>query len=262
MSIIIKETKNEVRLYLLGQLKDEDEERVELRLLTDPAFGADFDTVVDEITDEYVGNELRGEERKRVEQYFLRSADRQNKVRFARELFRQAAVERGSQVVNVPVPAEPGWWDRASQFWNRQALSLRFASIFATLVIMAGVAMLVLPTRNPTTPTYASIALKVSSSDRSVGSEIPTVKPQPADAGIRIDIALPDGSPQANSYRVNLSGEQVSRDLPVAEQKDRSVVVIVPTAELPPGSYTIQLFAVQSDGTEQRIRGSAVFNVE
>lgn len=257
VSIIIKETKNEVRLYLLGQLKVEDEERLELRLLTDPAFGADFDTLVDEITDEYVGNELPGEERKRVEQYFLRSAERQNKVRFARELFRQAAVERGGGVVNAPVPPEPGWWDRASEFWNRQALSLRFASIFATLIIMAGIAMLVLPTRNPTSPSYASIALKISSSDRSAGAEIPSVKPQPGDAGIRIEIALPDGSPPANSYRVNLQSEQVSRDLPVAEQNDHAVVVIVPTAELPPGSYTIQLFA-----DEQRIRGSAVFNVE
>lgn len=261
MSIIIKETKNELRLYLLGQLREEDEERLELRLLTDPAFGVDFDMVVDEITDEYVGNELRGEERKRVEQYFLTSAERQNKVRFARELFRQAAVERDDSVLNVPV-VEPSWWDRASEFWNRQALSLRFASIFATLVIMAGVAMLVLPTRNPTAPSYASIALKVSTSDRSAGSEIPTVKPQPGDAGIRIEIALPDGSPRANTYRVNLQGEQMSRDLAVAEQNDRSVVVIVPTAEVPPGSYTIQLFAVQADGTEQRIRGSAVFNVE
>ena len=262
MSIIIKETKNEVRLYLLGQLKEEDEERLELRLLTDPAFGEDFDTVVDEITDQYVGNELRGEERKRVEQYFLRSAERQNKVRFASELFRQAAVERGSTVVNVPVPPEPGWWERASQFWNRQALSLRFASIFATLVIMAGVAMLVVPTRNPTSPSYASIALKSSSSDRSVGTEIPTVKPQPGDAGIRIDIALPDGSPRVDSYRVNLRGEQASRDLPVAEQNDRTVVVVVPTDEVPRGSYVIQLFAVQANGTEQRIPGSYFFNVE
>lgn len=262
MSIIIKETKNEVRLYLLGHLKDEDEERLELRLLTDPAFVADFDTVVDEITDEYVGNELRGEERKRVEQYFLRSAERQEKARFARELFRHAAVERGSSVVNVPVPPDPGWWDRASEFWNRQALSLRFASIFATLVIMAGIAMLVVPTRNPTSESYASIALKSSSSVRSVGSEIPSVKPQPGDAGIRIEMTLPDGSPRADSYRVNLQGEQGSRDLPVAEQNDRSVVVIVPTAELPSGSYVIHLSAVNADGTEQRIGGSYVFNVE
>ncbi len=56
VSIIITEEKNEVRLYLLGQMGEAEEERVELRLLTDPSFGEDFDTVVDEITDKYVGD--------------------------------------------------------------------------------------------------------------------------------------------------------------------------------------------------------------
>ena len=247
MSIIIKEEKNEVTLYLLGQLRDEDEERLELRLLTDPAFGEDFDTVVDEITDKYVGDEFQGEERKRVEQYFLRSAERQNKVRFACELLRQAAV-----------PAEPGWWERASLVWNRQALSLRFATIFATLVIMVGVAMLLIPPRNPTSPAYASIVLKISTAERSAAPEVPTVKPQPGAAGIRIELTLPDQVPPAKSYRVNLTGEQGSRDVPVAEQNARSVVVIVPTGEIPPGSYAIILFRM----TDDRVPGSYFFNVE
>ena len=69
-SNIINEDKNEVRRYLLGQLGEADEERIELRLLTDPAFGEEFDTIVDEIADQYAGNEFRGEERERVEQYF------------------------------------------------------------------------------------------------------------------------------------------------------------------------------------------------
>ncbi len=262
MAIIIKEEKTEVRNYLLGQLNETDEERLELRLLTDPAFGEDFDTVVDEITYQYVGDEFQGEERTRVEQYFLRSAERQNKVRFARELVRQAEVERGSSVVNAPVLPDPGWWERASLFWNRQALSVRFATIFATLIILVGLAMLVLPTRNPTSPAYASIALKTSNSDRSDGPEVTSVKPQPGVAGLRIELILPEENTAAKSYRVNLSSEQVSRDVPVTEQSGRSVVVVVPTAEVPPGSYTIRLFAVNANGTEQRIRGSYYFDVE
>ena len=235
---------------------------MELRLLTDPAFGEDFDGVVDEITDQYAANDLPGEERKRVEQHFLQSEDRQRKARFASELLRHAVVERGSTVVKVPVTAEGGWWERASLFWNRQALSLRFASIFATLVILAGIAMLVMPTRNSTSPAYASIALQASNSNRSAGAEIPSIKPQPIDTGFRIELFLPNGSEQANNYRVNLSNEQGSRDLPVAEQNAGSVVVILPRADLPPGSYVIQLFAVNADGTEKRIPGSYFFNIE
>jgi len=259
VSIIIKEEKNEVRLYLLGQLKEKAEARLELRLLTDPGFGDAFDTVVDEITDQYVGNELQGDDRKRVEQYFLRSPERQNKVRFACELLRQAAVERSSKTVNIPVPPQPGLWARASLFWNRQALSLRFATTFASLIILVGIVMLAIP-RNPSSPAYASLPLKISSSDRSVGPASPSVKLQ-GTAGIRIELTVPDEAPAARSYRVNLKGEQVSRDLPVAEQNARSVVVVVPTAELPPGSYAIRLFAVNADTSEERIPGSYVFNV-
>ncbi len=230
--------------------------------MTDPAFGEDFDALVDEITDQYAANELPGEERKRVEQYFLQSEERRRKARFASELLRHAAVERGSTIVNVPLPAEGGWWERASLFWNRQALSLRFASIFATLVILAGIAMLVIPTRNSTSPAYASIALQASNSNRSVGAEIPTIKPQPTDTGFRIELFLPDGTAPANNYRVNLTSEQGSRDVPLAEQNAGSVVVILPRADLPAGSYTIQLFAINADGTEQRIRGSYQFTIE
>ena len=64
--------KNKVKDYLLGRADEADAEQLELRLLTDPAFGEEFDTIVDELTDEYVGNELQEPERKRVEQYFLR----------------------------------------------------------------------------------------------------------------------------------------------------------------------------------------------
>ena len=50
-----------------------------MQLLSDPAFGEEFDTIVDEITDEYLKNELPDDERERVEKHFLRTAERQNK---------------------------------------------------------------------------------------------------------------------------------------------------------------------------------------
>jgi methionine-rich copper-binding protein CopC len=235
---------------------------LELRLLADPAFGEGFDAVVDEIADQYAGDELTGEERSRVERYFLQSEERQQKVRFASELQRHAAAERGSMVVNAPVPVESGWWERASLFWNKQALSLRFATIFATVIILVGVAMLVIPTRDSTSRAYASIALTISNSSRSAGAEVPSLKLQPGDAGIRVELKVPDGAPQGDSYRVNLTSEQGSRDLPVADQNGRSIVVMVPRSDIPPGSYTIQMFAVNVDGTEQRVPGSYFFTVE
>ena len=263
VSNIIKDEKNEVRRYLLGQLGEGDEERLELRLLTDPSFGEDFDTIVDEIIDQYVGNELQVDERERVEQHFLRATERQNKVKFACELLHRASIERGGEAAEItPVrEQDPGLLERALSLWDKQPSSLRLATIFATVVILAGVVLL-LRSGNPPSQNYVAINLKISSSDRSVGSETP-VKLQPGSPGIMIELTLPDEIPQAKSYRIELLNDQGSpRDLPIAEQNARSVVVVVPAADVPRGSYIIHLYAVSADGAEQRIRGSYFFDVE
>lgn len=90
-SVTIIEEKNRLRKYLLGQLPEEDEEQLELRLLTDAAYAEEFDIVVDELTDRYVANEFQGEEREQVELYFLKSDDRRDKLKFASALQRARA---------------------------------------------------------------------------------------------------------------------------------------------------------------------------
>ena len=67
---------------------------MEVRLLTEPSFVEEFDTVVDEITDEYVRGEIKGDERKRLEQYFLRARERQVKAKFASALIDHASATR------------------------------------------------------------------------------------------------------------------------------------------------------------------------
>ncbi len=82
-STIVQNEKNELRQYLLGQLQEADEERLELRLLMDAAYAEEFDIIVDEITDQYLAGEFQGEELDGVERYFLRATDRRNKLNFA-----------------------------------------------------------------------------------------------------------------------------------------------------------------------------------
>src|SRR5205085_5770218 len=86
--------KNDVRRYLLGQLAEADEELLELQLLTDPAFGQEFDAIVDEITDQYVNGEFEGEECERVQQYFLKSPERRAKAQFAAALIDRAGAQQ------------------------------------------------------------------------------------------------------------------------------------------------------------------------
>ena len=176
-SNIINEVKNEVRRYLLGQLGEADEERIELQLLTDPAFGEEFDTVVDEITDQYAGNEFHGKERERVEQYFLRSAERQQKVQFSQELLERAATGRNGHRRDV-IHAEPGFIERFLAFWKGQSFALRTASALAIVVVVA--VLVYIPTRRDPSPgTLASINLTINASDRASGSQTESVKLEP-----------------------------------------------------------------------------------
>ena len=252
VSIIINEDKNDLRRYLLGQLGEADEERLELRLLTDEGFVEEFDTVVDEITDQYVGNELGTEERKRVEQYFLTSKERQQKVQFADELMQRAAAERG---VQNPAPA-PGFFERLRAFWTNQPVFFRTATTMATIVIAVGLVFVLYPRQNPS-GTYTAVDLQMSAGDRSTGSEVKPVRLDSA-AGIRIALALPEQWRGAKSYRVELQDEKERlRDLPIAERTPQSLVVTIPANEITQGGYIIRLYA---DG--QRVRGSYHFNVE
>ena len=100
--LIINQTeKTELRDYLLGRLKDDEEEKVEIRLLSDPVYGEDFDGVVDEITDQYVAGEIKGEERERVEKYFLKSERRREKLKYAVAL----------NTYQLKQPRRRKWWE-------------------------------------------------------------------------------------------------------------------------------------------------------
>ena len=254
-AIIITEDKNNIRRYLLGQLEEAEEERLELRLLTDPSFGEEFDTVVDEIADQYAGNELEGEERDRVEQYFLRSAERQQKVHFSRELLERAATERGGR--RAATAAEPSFAERIQAFWRNQSFALRTATAFAAIVVVVGLGYLA-SQRDTSSGTLASITLAMNTSDRASGAEVKTVKLEPGNRGVRIELTLPDQSQPAQNYRVELIDEQQrTRNLSVKERTDKSLIVEIPASEIPRGTYLIHLYA-----DEKRIRGSYSFNVQ
>src|SRR5258706_3986970 len=80
-----------IKEYLLGRLNQDDEEQVELRLLSDPDFAEEYDMVVDAITDDYIAGKFAGEELEQVEQHFLKSNARRNKLRFMLALKNQNA---------------------------------------------------------------------------------------------------------------------------------------------------------------------------
>lgn len=250
---------------MLGQLPEKDEERVELRLLSDPAFTEEFDIVVDEMAALYVSDLFKGEEKKRVEEHFLKSPDRQNKVQFMSEFLRQIANERPQDSVNEPpavVAPKPGLMDRLRVAWRNPSPALRTAAALPILVILVGLVWWFLPGKG-SKPGYASVELVMTTAERSSGTPVEKVHLDSGTGELRIKLQLPDQTPDVMSYRVKLRGGKAGEmPLPVLARDAHSLTVAAPADQLSRGSYAIELTAVSANGVETPLRGAYLFAVE
>lgn len=229
-----------------------DEERFELRLLSDPAFGEEFDTVVDEITDQYLNNELPEDERQRVQQYFLSTPERQNKLAFATELLSRAESGRGREVTEQD--ARPGFFEKIAAFWRRQSFA-QVAMATAAVIIVVGVIYVLTRSNNQN---YLALNLTISTAERAEGAAAQRVKLAP-DTGLRITLTIPESARNAKGYVARLAG---ASDLQIEQRTQETITIIIPAGSLTPGAYAIQLSKVKSDDTKERIPGTYYFAVE
>lgn len=248
---ISKDQENEIRRYLFGQLPEADEERLEIRLLSEPSFVEEFDTVVDEVTDQYVHDELQGSERKGFEESYLRTAQGRQKLRFTSELLERAANR------DVPVPViQPGFFDRVRAFWQVQ--SLRLAATAAALAMIAGGYYLTLrPAMN-----YATLALSISTANRGEGPAPQKVKLESGVPGVEVNLAIPEQAKGAKEYSLTLvGGDGTLHDLQIEKRDDQTLTVKIPASSLSRGQYAIQISRLDA-GTVTRVPGNYYFNIE
>lgn len=249
---INKDQENEIRRYLFGQMAEADEESLELRLLTEPAFVEEFDTVVDEVTDQYVREELTDGERRGVEESYLSTPEGRQKVRFTSELLERAAAERGA----AAEVGAPGFFDRVRAFWQVQ--SLRVAAITAAVVIIAaGVYLISFPSKD-----YAMLSLAISSAKRGEGPAPSKVKIESGVPGVEVTLAIPEQAKGASDYRATLVGDGPEQALDIDKRDEQTLTIKIPASLLNRGQYAINLSRINPDGSETRIPGSYYFNVE
>jgi anti-sigma factor RsiW len=72
--------------YLLGDLSEQELTAVEDRAFSDRSYLEEIQSVESDLIDEYVRGELSDSERQLFETRFLTSAERRNKIEFARAL--------------------------------------------------------------------------------------------------------------------------------------------------------------------------------
>jgi hypothetical protein len=240
-AIIVKSDKNEVRDYLLGRLPEADQEQFEIRLLSDAKFAEEFDIVVDEITDEYLQNDLARDDRERVKKYFLSSIERQKKLEFAAELLRRAESRRVTS---------PGFLEQVTAFW-RQPSFARFALAAVAVVVVVGIIYVLKRTDNAS---YLALSLALSTAERAEGPAAQQVK-LPPNTDLKITLTIPESARGAKEYSAKLAG---GSDLKIEQQTPETVTVTISAGSITPGTYAIQLFK----DTKERIPGSYYFAVE
>jgi hypothetical protein len=259
---------SEVRSYLLGTLSEEEQRRFEERLLTEDDSLEELIVSEEDLIDDYVNDDLPADARLRFEQHFLCTPARQEMLRFAVALggyTSQASdpvANKSRYTQTAVVPASPSWSARFKSFWSGQSVAFRFAAAAAVVVIVAVTTLLIIPGMF-TPKTFATATLSLSSGDRGEGPAITRVKlAQEVDA-LRLFLKLPASSVSAQGYRVELLDEKlVTRTLEIAGKDGQSLVVEIPARDLRRGEYALLLYAINSDGSEQRINGSYLLTVE
>lgn len=240
-----------VRHYLLGRATDDEQQKVEERLLTDDDFFDELEITKDELVEDYLAKQLTQQEREWFEQNFLASPEGKKRQAFSSALNRYV-------LNHEQLKKTPGWGERLGAFWNNQPALLRVAAALAVVVIVAGIVWV---SRTPAPRSFATLTLPNTTITRSSGAEVPRIKL--TDDALRIKLMFPSPAAPGARYRVELLNDKGETKTPAVEGQDpQSVSVVIPAAQLNPGQYAITLSIINSDGSVQRISGGYHFIVE
>lgn len=211
--------------------------------------------------DEYVRGEIKGDERARLEQYFLKARERQVKAKFASALFDYASATRGDRKAAVAVQA-PTLIARLLAFFSSQSLAFKFAATAVAVVMAVGIVYVAY--QDWSTPqNLASIELTIGTSDRAEGPQRKFLRLAPENDGARIVLNLPQEAAQYRDYQVELvTRDGVKTSLEVTQHDSRTVTAIAGASLLKRGSYAVHLTGVKADGTHERVPGTYLFAVE
>lgn len=263
--------------YLLGELPDDEAERLDEQSVVDEDFAARLRLVEDDLVDSYASGRLNSERRKRFESYYLASPRRREKTSFARQL--QAAVD-GDLVQRHPTaagsgrPAAPwGPWAAAAAVvlclgsgWlfvqdtrlraaltdterrladaDRQTTALTTELAVQQRAAAAAQASLAQP---PDTQSVTAIALVLLPQTRGVGPvPIVAIGADSRMVPIALAIETPQRAPFEAALRDPATNAIVWRSAPIAAVRAQPaplVTVAIPAGHLKAQHYAIDLFA-------------------
>jgi hypothetical protein len=257
-------TDERIIAYLLEELPEEDMERFEDECFAQESWPTDMINGVEEdLIDAYLRDELTPERRQRFERNYLPPEARQERTIMVAALLRHIDdYNAATKAAVTPPPTELTWAERFRAFWNSPTRAILSATSIAMVAVVAATLWFSV-FRTPSPRTFATLSLTISNINRAEGAQAAKVKLPPDADALKISLTLPQQSPPAARYRVELENDNgETKPVEVAGKDDQSVLVEIPAAQLARGQYVLKLFAIKTDNSEQRISGSYLFIVE
>jgi hypothetical protein len=112
-----------LKKYLLGELDNEQQMELEMRLLTDAEYFDELLLVEDELTDDFVFGVLPDDENERIQNHFLAVPERREKLKITRTI-----EQYFSESATGGPTADTKWEDRLSE---AQAVRQRFGALIS-----------------------------------------------------------------------------------------------------------------------------------
>ena len=126
-----------MRSYLLGELSDEEQTRLEERCFGDERLSLRLRAVRDDLIDAYVRDELPRRERDRFERHFMASPPRRERVEVARALIESLDRAEVPAWARPGVPTPGAWWRSLLDFGMTHRRALATAAVL--VAVAAGV---------------------------------------------------------------------------------------------------------------------------
>jgi len=247
-------TDERMTAYLLQELTEEEAERFEEQCFALDEWPTELESAEQELIDAYLQDELGKDRRLRFEKNYLTTDARKARVLTAQSLHKV-----------LPPPPPPQKLTLKEKLWafiQRPAVPQAAVAIVILAISIGLLAPFVLRGRRPP-QTFQRLDLAMSSANRATGAQPEKVTlPLHAEA-LEVHLKLPEQSTNAAAYRVRWENtDDKLGELQIGSRDSQSVVVIIPANKVSPGRYTLKLFTVSQDGTEQRVNGDYFFTAE
>jgi len=240
-----------IRQYLLGTLTDDEQQKIEERLMIEDELFEELEISKGELIEEYRAGELNRKEQKWFEKHYLSSSEGQQRQAFVAAIDYLAHSNSRQQ--------KPSLFERLRSFFKTQPWVPATVAVAAVIVI--GALFLFRPQQN----TVYSITLPHTLPTRSTESTNPLpskINLSPYTRQLRASLELPKQFPQGTRFEVKLDNQSDTKAVNVIEQNERLVTVVIPASDLPRGEYLLKVTAVTADGAQEEIPGGYRFDIK